>query len=217
MGKFKAVLFDLDGTLLDTIDDLADSMNDVLARNGFPAHGVAEYKYFVGDGIVNLVRRALPADRRDEQTLARLVAEQRREYGRRWADKTRPYDGIPQLLDALSERGLALAVLSNKPHETTQAVVAKFLSRWTFAVVRGEGPHTPAKPDPTGATQVAAQLGLPPAQCLYVGDTDTDMKTATAAGMYAAGALWGFRTADELRRHGAKTLLAHPRELLKLL
>jgi phosphoglycolate phosphatase len=210
-------VFDLDGTLLDTIDDLADSMNAVLAGMGFPGHSIAEYKYFVGDGVVMLVRRALPEANRDEATVVLAIAAQRREYGKRWADKTKPYDGVPELLDALAERGLALAVLSNKPDDFTRVVVGKFLPRWKLAIVRGESKTTPPKPDPQGAVAIAKEFGIAPAQCLYVGDTNTDMRTACAAGMHAVGALWGFRTADELLASGARALIAHPLDLLKLL
>ena len=217
MGTFKAVLFDLDGTLLDTIDDLAEAMNAVLTGQGFPTHDVEAYKYFVGDGIEMLARRALPAEHRNEATIARTVEGQRREYGKRWANKTRPYDGVPELLDALTARGLAIAVLSNKPDDFTRVVVKKFLPRWEFAAVRGEGDETPKKPDPRGALEIAARLNLQPAEILYVGDTSTDMQTACAAGMYAVGVLWGFRKADELLAGGAKTLIAHPLDLLKLL
>ncbi|MFA6133809.1 MAG: HAD family hydrolase [Phycisphaerae bacterium] len=216
-SPFKAVIFDLDGTLLDTLEDLADSMNSVLAGMGFPPHPIDAYKYFVGDGIVLLVERALPEGHRDEATVAATVQAQRREYGKRWADKSRPYEGVPQLLDKLTERGIPVAILSNKPHDFTGIVVARLLPQWQFAAVIGEGEGTPKKPAATGALRISAQLSLSPEECLYVGDTNTDMQTAAAAGMYAAGALWGFRTAPELLAAGAKTLLAHPLDLLGLL
>jgi phosphoglycolate phosphatase len=213
---FQAVLFDLDGTLLDTLADLAASMNAVLARQGLPQHGLAAYKYYVGDGIANLVRRALPEQRRAEDLLVtQCCAEMRAEYSRRWRDKTRPYDGIPELLDTLASRGLNLAVLSNKPDEMTRLTVRELLPRWRFDAVRGERPGTPRKPDPAAALEIAAQLGLPPAAFLYLGDTNTDMQTALAARMYPLGALWGFRTAEELAVSGAKALIASPMELLK--
>ena len=215
--KFRAVLFDLDGTLLNTIDDLADSMNATLERYGYPRHPVAAYRYFVGDGLVNLVLRSLPEDHRDEVTVNRLMVDQREEYGRRWANKTRPYDGVPELLDALEEQGLALCVLSNKPDDFTRLVVQKLLPKWKFAVVRGERKDTPKKPDPTGARQIAAELGLSEGEFLYVGDTGTDMRTAIAAGMFPVGALWGFRTREELMETGAKVLIEQPGDLLNLM
>ena len=215
--EYMAVIFDLDGTLLNTIDDLADSVNAVLSRRGVPTHAVDAYRYFVGDGVENMVRRALPPDVRDDAMVASCVADVREEYGKRWENKTRPYAGVAELLDSLTERGIKLAVLSNKPDDATKVVVRKLLARWRFDVVLGESPHRPRKPDPGGALEIAAQLDVPPANVLYVGDTDTDMQTANAAGMYAAGALWGFRDADELTANGAQTLLEQPTDLLPLL
>lgn len=215
--KFKAVLFDLDGTLLDTLDDLADSMNASLRRFGFPPNTVDTYRYLVGDGLMNLVSRALPADHRDEATINNVVRAQWEEYSRNWANKTRPYEGIPELLDALQERGVVMCVLSNKPDDFTRIVVQKFLSKWKFAVVRGQEEDTPIKPDPSAANQIALRLGIANAEFLYVGDSNTDMRTANAAGMFAVGALWGFRPRDELLAAGAKALIEQPRELLTLL
>lgn len=215
--KFKAVLFDLDGTLLDTLDDLADSMNASLRRFGFPPNTVDTYRYLVGDGLMNLVSRALPADHRDEATINEVVSAQWEEYSRNWANKTRPYEGIPELLDALQERGVVMCVLSNKPDDFTRLVVQKFLSKWKFAVVRGQDEDTPIKPDPSAANQIALRLGIANTKFLYVGDSNTDMRTANAAGMFAVGASWGFRRRDELLAAGAKALIEQPRELLTLL
>ena len=215
--KFKAVLFDLDGTLLDTLDDLADSMNASLRRFGFPPNPVDTYRYFVGDGLMSLVARALPADHRDDATVNQVASAEWEEYSRNWANKTRPYVGVPQLLDALQERGVAICVLSNKPDDFTRIIVRKFLSEWKFAAVRGQGRETPVKPNPTGARQIAAKIGIAPAQFLYAGDSNTDMKTANAAGMFAVGVLWGFRSKDELIAAGAKALIERPSDLLGLL
>lgn len=215
--KFKAVLFDLDGTLLNTLDDLADSMNTSLRRFGFPGHPVDAYRYLVGDGLLNLVLRALPADHRDEATVNEVAGAEWEEYGRNWANKTQPYEGIPELLDALRERGIAMCILSNKPDEFTHIIVQKFLSKWKFAIVRGQDEDTPIKPNPLGADQIALELGLTNAEFLYVGDSNTDMRTANAAGMFAVGALWGFRGRDELIAAGAKALIERPRDLLNLL
>ncbi len=211
------MLFDLDGTLLDTLEDLADSMNAALRQLGFPPHPVAPYRYFVGDGVVNLVARALPEAHRDEATVAKAVALMRRIYGEHWADKTRPYPGVAELLDALVERGVKMAVLSNKPHDSTQLCVAKLLPRWRFDAVIGQSKAVPPKPDPTGVREIVARLGVPVEQFLYLGDTNTDMQTANAAGMFAVGALWGFRPAEELREAGARVLLERPADLLRLL
>jgi len=213
---YKAVLFDVDGTLLDTLEDLADSMNEALRRLGHPTHPIEPYRYYVGDGVETLARRALPPTARDSETVAKCVALMREEYGKRWANKTAPYDGIPDLLDALTARRVPMAVLSNKPDEMTKLIVARLLRRWRFALVVGARPRVPKKPDPTVAVEIARGLGHPPWEVVYLGDTNTDMQTACAAGMYAVGALWGFRTAEELRASGARMLIKKPMELLTL-
>ena len=216
--SFRAVLFDLDGTLLDTLEDLAVSMNTVLERHGFATHGIDAYKLFVGDGMENLVRRSLPDDfRQDTETVVACMTAMRAEYGRHWKDTTRPYPGIPDLLSRLAERDLALTILSNKPHEFTQMAVSELLSRWTFTLVWGERPGIPRKPDPTAAREMASLLRIPPQEFLYLGDTHTDMRTATAAGMYGVGALWGFRNADELLTSGARAVVQKPVDLLAFL
>lgn len=216
--NYRAILFDLDGTLLDTLEDLADSMNSVLRRSGFPEHELYAYKYFVGDGMLNLVRRAVPENARtDESLVAACLASMKEEYGRRWKEKTRPYPGVPEMLDALGQKGVKMVVLSNKPHEFTQLTVTTLLPRWKFDAVFGERPSVPRKPDPAGALEIAAAIDVRPAEFLYLGDTSTDMITANAAGMYPVGALWGFRTAEELTASGAKTLIREPSGLLHLL
>lgn len=214
---FQAVLFDLDGTLLDTIDDLTDAMNTALAEMGFPRRTAAECKNFVGDGVENFAARALPENQRDKQSVAKLIALYHDQYIENWAAKTRPYQGIEELLDALAARGLAMTIFSNKPHEFTTIMAAKLLPKWDFKAVIGARAGRPKKPDPTVAIEIAGQLNLPPDQFIYLGDTNTDMQTATAAGMYPAGALWGFRKADELLANGAKVLLEYPMDLLKML
>jgi phosphoglycolate phosphatase len=214
---FKAILFDLDGTLLDTLADLADSTNAALAAMNLPQHPLEAYRYFVGDGLENLVRRSLGPLADNAETLARGTALSRQEYARRWADKSRPYPGIPELLDRLTDRGMAMAVLSNKPDEFTQLCVTRLLSAWQFAAIQGSTPEIPRKPDPSGALAIAARLGVQPAEVLYLGDTNTDMRTAVAAGMYPVGALWGFRTADELLATGAAVLVETPMDVARLL
>lgn len=212
----QAVIFDLDGTLLNSLEDLADAMNAVLGAATLPGHPLDAYRYFVGEGIETLVRRALPENHRDEAAVARFVAAMAAEYDRRCLVKTRPYPGVPALLDALTARGVPMAVLSNKPHGPTVEMVAALLGSWTFAAVLGARPGVPKKPDPAGARELAGLLGLPAAAIVYVGDTATDMATAAAAGMFGVGVLWGFRTAEELRAAGARALVGEPRELLVL-
>ena len=214
---FQAVVFDLDGTLLNTLDDLADSMNEVLAWRAFPTHPVEAYRYLVGSGIVDLVRRALPESERDATRVAECVAAMREVYGRRWDCKTTPYDGAAELLDTLTERGVQLAILSNKPDGPTKLAAEKLLPGWRFERVYGQRDGVPRKPDPSGAIQLAAELGVEPRECVYLGDSGSDMRTAVGAGMFPAGALWGFRTAEELTENGARALLEHPMKLLDLL
>ncbi len=212
-----AVIFDLDGTLLDSLEDLAESMNQALESLGFAPHPVPAYRYFVGDGMEVLARRVLPEAARTSETLARTVAAMRQVYGGRWDLKTRPYAGVPEMLKALEDRGLRRAVLSNKPDDFTRLTVERLLAPHIFDLVQGVGPGTPPKPDPAGALALAARLGVEPAACLYLGDTATDMQTACRAGMYAVGALWGFRTRDELEESGARVVVQTPAEVLALL
>ncbi len=215
---YKAVLFDLDGTLLDTLADLGDSMNGVLERFGLSGHSYEAYKYFVGAGMENLVRKALEASGGSEALSVETgLKEMRTEYAKRCNCKTRPYEGVPELLDALAARGVKMAILSNKADAFTQALTATLLAAWSFEVVAGERPTVKRKPDPQGAVEIAGLMGISPKEFLYLGDTAIDMLTANAAGMYAVGALWGFREADELLAAGAKTLIQHPLDLLKLL
>jgi phosphoglycolate phosphatase len=213
----RAVLFDLDGTLLDTLDEIGASMNEVLGRLGLPGHGMDRYRVFVGDGIETLAHRVLPEDRRTPEVLAAAVADMKRTYAKRWERGSRPFGGIPGLLDELAARGLRLAVYSNKPHEFTVLMVQRMLPRWRFEVVYGAQPDLPRKPDPAGALRIAREMGLEPADFLYCGDTDTDMRTAVAAEMVPVGVLWGFRDEDELRANGARVVIREPRELLDLL
>ncbi|MFZ5830048.1 MAG: HAD family hydrolase [Planctomycetota bacterium] len=214
---FRAVLFDLDGTLLDTLDDLADSANSALGQLGFPEHPTEAYKYFIGDGIENLVRRALPEGNCDAATFDRYLGLVREQYTARWADKTRPFDGVGELLDALAARDVPMAVLSNKPDEFTRLCVERLLAGHRFEIVLGASPSLPKKPDPAGARHIAERLQLKPEEIVYLGDTATDMQTAVRAAMYPVGALWGFRTGEELSAHGARVLIEKPGELLRLL
>jgi len=215
--NFKAVLFDLDGTLLDTLEDIARSMNAVLINAGFPAHPVEAYRGFVGEGIANLVRRALPERCADERTVQQHVSAMIDEYGRRWAEHTRPYPEIPELLHALTVRKFKMAVLSNKMDNFTREMVKNLLGNWRFEEVLGAQPSIPRKPEPTGALLISRQCGVRPEEVLYLGDSNTDMQTAVNAGMYPVGALWGFQSADQLLAAGAQKLIAKPLELLTLL
>jgi phosphoglycolate phosphatase len=211
------VIFDLDGTLLDTLDDIADSANIVLAERGHPVHVVDAYKYFVGDGAPTLIHRILPEQCRTAEEEALCLQRYRDVYAVRWKMKTTSYPGILAMLRTMAARGMRLAVLSNKPHDSTIECVEGFLGDMRFDVVQGQTNTYPKKPDPAGALAIVCAFGLAPSACLYVGDTATDMQTAVRAGMIPVGVLWGFRPAEELTANGAKRLVAHPSELLSLL
>ena len=213
----RAVLFDLDGTLLDTLADIAHAANEVLEHLGFATHPPEAYRRFIGDGVAVLFRRALPPGHDEPERVARCVADYRETYGRVWNVRTRPYDGIAALLDGLTSRGLGLAVLSNKPDDFTGLCVAEYLARWPFRAVLGHREGTPRKPDPAGALEIVHRLGVPAGQFLYVGDTAVDMETARSAGMRPVGAAWGFRPAEELWAAGAETVIAQPADLLEIL
>ena len=210
----KAIIFDLDGTLLDTVEDIAGSMNTVLQKHGLPPHAIAEYKLFVGDGTTNLVKRAAPGAASAGVTLSQLEAEYRAMYAIRKTDKTAPYAGIPELLGALAGWGVKLAVLSNKPHDATVEVIARYFPGIPFAAVIGQRPGFPVKPDPGGALEILGILGLPREEVLYAGDSGTDMRTAGAAGLQAVGVLWGFREKEELMENGAHAFAERPLDIL---
>ena len=212
--KIRAVLFDLDGTLADSLADLANATNWALAQLGCPTHPVDSYRCKVGDGTRELCARALPADRQALQDEVLRLMRQR--YDLHCFDLTRLYPGILELVTALDKRGLRLAVLSNKPDDFTKRVIARYFQPSPFAVVRGQLPDVPLKPDPTAARQIAQKLGIPPAHWLYLGDTNTDMRTARAAGMHAVGVLWGFRDRAELVKSGAEHVVAKPEDVLAL-
>lgn len=214
--KYRAVLFDLDGTLLNTIEDLADSMNLVLGRLGFSLHTVEEYKLIVGEGIDLLIRHSLPAFA-DENTVMKAIDMMKEEYNKRYAVKTKPYPRIPELLDKLVIRKMPITIFSNKPDEFTSKVVSKLLSKWRFDVVLGEGKGIPKKPNPEGALKIAKRLKIKPENFLYLGDTGIDMQTAHNAGMNGVGVLWGFRSYKELIENGAKHIIKNPLEVLRLL
>lgn len=213
--QYKAVIFDMDGTLLDTLEDLADAMNRVLAARGLPVHPVDAYRLFVGSGARNLVLRTLPQDRAD--MAPGCLQDFLREYESNWQVKTRLYDGVADLLDALRARRIPMAVLTNKPQEFAELCMGAFLSDWDFALTLGQMPGVPVKPDPAGPRQVIRHLGVEPQEILYLGDTDVDMQTATGAGMFPVGVTWGFRSEEELKASGAAAILHHPMELLRLL
>ena len=216
----KAAIFDLDGTLLDSIEDITAASNRVYEPLGLGAFSNDEMKTLVGDGAEELIRRVFLSRGRpapNDALVAEILADYRREYQACWREHTRAYDGIPELLAGLARRGLKTAVLSNKSDIFTGRMTSALLPAHRFDIVRGARPGVPLKPDPAPALAIAAELGVPAAACAFVGDTNVDMKTGHAAGMLAVGALWGFRTAEELLANGADVLIASPEELLGLL
>jgi phosphoglycolate phosphatase len=214
--KFDGVIFDLDGTLVDTLEDIADAMDRVLALEGAPGHTCEEYRYLIGHGIRNLVTEALPPDLRSEERVARCFERMIEDYGRNSLVKTRPYEGVPELVRALRGEGVPLAIHSNKSDGLTRDIVAALLDPADFVVVNGARPDAPLKPDPAVALSIAERFGVPAARVVYLGDSLVDMRTATAAGMIPVGALWGFRTREELVQSGAAVVIDAPLDLLPL-
>ena len=214
--KLEGVVFDLDGTLADTAEDLADALNRVLVAEGLYAYGYDEVRAMIGNGIRRLVTDALSVQRRNEATIARCCALFMAEYSAHCLDKTRLYDGVAPLLAALRADAISLAVLSNKADELTQRIVGSLIGLEAFEVVMGARPGMPLKPDPTGALLVAERLGTSPGATVYLGDSSIDMRTAAAAGMVAVGVSWGFRARAELVEAGASVVLDHPLDLLGL-
>ena len=210
-----AVVFDLDGTLVDSLSDIARSTNIVLAQLGHPVHELDAYRRFIGDGVATLFSRALPADvSGDSALIADCVRRFGDVYDVNWNVDSRPYDGIAELLDELTRAAMPLAVLSNKPHRFTVQCMREFFPDREFAVVFGQRDGVPRKPDPAGALEIADLLHVAPRDCLYLGDSLVDMQTAVRAGMIPVGALWGFRSREELEAHGAAHVIANPGELL---
>ena len=213
--RIQAVIFDLDGTLADTLDGIAVSLNEVLQQFGLPTHDRQTYRRFIGDGVEKLVERAVPSDRlslRDEvlELYLPLLTVRGREL-------SQPYEGIDRVLDELTRRGLPYAVLSNKPHEQTVDVVTHLFSSWSFRVVRGWKAGYPVKPDPHVASEIAGELDVTSRHCAFVGDSGVDMQTAINAKMIGIGAAYGLRGRDELIAAGADQIIDRPIELLDLI
>jgi phosphoglycolate phosphatase len=215
MPKPSLILFDMDGTLLDTLGDIAASLNQVLAAHGLPTHSEDAYRMFVGDGIAVLVERAIGPGRADIDPHA-LTQEMREVYAVRWAEQSRCYDGIPEALDRLVAAGIPMGILSNKPHDFTLAMAKHYLSPWPFIEVRGHKLPLLPKPDPQAAQEMLAAAGVDPRTAWYVGDTHVDIETGRRAGMISVGVTWGFRDEAELRSAGADHIVHDPAVLAGL-
>jgi phosphoglycolate phosphatase len=215
--KHAAVIFDLDGTLLDTIGDIADAMNCALTEAGFPARSDADYACLIGNGLTDLVERALPPAARERGNVDRVLNTMRRVYQLRMTVRTRPFEGVPMLLDGLVARGIKLAVLSNKPDPMTKEIVRIVLRKWAIDPVLGSTPLLPKKPDPASALELATRLDIPPGNIALVGDSVIDMKTALAAGMTAYGVGWGYGRTEEMMLSGVRGIARDPGDLLDML
>ncbi len=212
----KAVIFDLDGTLSDSIHSIKYSGDRTMEKFGYGPFSVEQYKYFVGDGAANLVRRALQAGGDVELThFEEAYALYRKVFQENCMYRVRPYEGIPELLAALKAQHVKIAVLSNKPHTETINVVETLYGKGYFDVIEGQREGMPIKPSPNGVFRILDQIGIGVEDLLYLGDTATDMKTGKAAGAFTVGALWGFRDRKELEEGGADAIIAYPLELLR--
>ena len=215
--QFKAVCFDLDGTLLDSLNDLAECTNKILKNHGFPIHDLDKFRYFVGDGVRSLIIRALPEKVRKKKLVDECVNDFEEIYRKNCFANTLPYKDIHELLIELKKINIKLTILSNKPHEFTLLTVRKFFKNPKFDVVLGYQEEIKKKPDPAGVFEISEVLQLHPKRFIFLGDTGTDMKTAVSAGCYPVGVLWGFRTEKELRDNGARAIIKKPLEVLEIL
>jgi phosphoglycolate phosphatase len=214
-NKFKAVIFDLDGTLLNSLQDIADSVNSVLKRFDYPTHNLDDYRIFVGDGIRKLVKRAFPVDSFQNFSLDYFVNETISEYHQFCDRKTMLYDGIQEVLSTLSELQISISICTNKPQIMAEKAVQNNLSNWTFEHVIGIDKSTPLKPDPSGANRIIESQSIERNNFLFVGDSDTDMTTARNARISGIAVSWGFRKKQELLNSSALVVIDHPLELLE--
>lgn len=207
------IIFDLDGTLLDTLDDLAVSANYALRKHGYPGHELSAYRHFVGKGITKLIERALPAEAVHDDIISELRKEFVTYYQQHKTDFTRPYPGIPELLVRLRKKNIRLAVASNKYQQGTSELIDHFFGRNLFSAVLGQRENIPTKPDPAIVTEILGQTGIGKSATLYVGDSGIDMQTARNGGLVSIGVTWGFRPRQELEENGACYLADTPEEI----
>jgi len=211
---FEGVIFDLDGTLLDSLEDIANAANEVLRELGKDALPIDRYRVLVGDGVGVLMERILPNAADDAEFRLECMHRFEHHYQLHWNKRSKPYDGIDNLLNSLVQSGMALAVFSNKPDAFTKKCVEHFFPQVPFFSVLGQSNRFPKKPDPSGGLWIASQMGVAIDRIAYVGDTNTDMKTAVGAGFFAIGVAWGFRTRQELESSGARVVYNDPSALL---
>ncbi len=212
----KGLIFDLDGTLVDSLTGIAKSLNYALRETGLPEHSLESVREFIGNGARILITRASPKDA-DEALLDRVENAFKSNYDATWPSGTFPYEGINEMLETLHSKGIPLTVLSNKPHPFTSTIVAQVFPQIDFKVVLGQLPGIPHKPDPSGALEIANLMGLLPQECTVIGDSTMDIETARNAGMQAIAVTWGYHDRDKLLAAGARQLMDDPAALLAFL
>jgi len=214
--KVEGIIFDLDGTLVHTIEDIAGAANEVFTRHGLPVHDLEDYLKWIGNGAVNFIERAYgePLERKQ---LEAYVAEFKEIYGNNLHDKSRVYDGVPELLDALVEKDIRISILSNKPNLLTREVVSYYLSEWPLIPVFGQREEVPQKPDPAGAIEIAEMMDIDAGSIMFVGDSDNDILTGQAARMIPVGVTWGYGRLLKEPVEGDYPMISQPSELLKLI
>ena len=215
--KYRGVIFDLDGTLVDTLEDIAVSVNRTLKLRGFPELPAEEYRGKIGWGMKRLAFLALPEQARDGETAGLVAADAARFYAETPLVHSRPYPGIPELVAGLGRMKIKAAVLTNKPDPVAQKVIAGLFPHGSFASVLGEISGNPRKPDPALVWELLAGLDLTPADVIFVGDSEIDMETALASGCFPLGVIWGYRSRETIEKAGARRIIERPEEILELL
>ncbi len=210
-------IFDLDGTLLNTIEDLGRAANYALEVNGYPTHSIASYPFFVGNGVRRLIERVLPEDQRTAETVDHLLIDFKAYYNKHNTDFSVPYDGIYDLLKALNDKGVAIAVASNKYQQATEKLINHYFPDITFVAVEGQKENVPVKPDPSIVFGILAKAKTPKAETIYIGDSGVDMETARRACVDSVGVIWGFRPEKELVENHADNIVRKPSEILPLI
>lgn len=212
----KAVLFDLDGTLADSLLDLSISTNYAIGKFGYKPQPTENFKLFAGDGMAKMIERALSQSLDKENEVSRIMPVFLEYYGNHFCDNTKAYKGVVELIDNLKSRGLAVAVVTNKAQEMAEKVVLKLYSN-RFDLIFGKRKGIPPKPDPTAALMAMRELNVKPSECIFVGDSKMDILAGLNSGAYPVGVLWGFREKEELISGGAKQLIEKPQELLAII
>ncbi|MGO4773462.1 HAD family hydrolase [Flavobacterium sp. W22_SRS_FK3] len=214
--KYKGIIFDLDGTLVNSLEDISDAMNTVLQTLKYPTHAYGDYQYFIGSGLRNLVSKALPESNNGENEIENCFQKMLAFYGENCTLKTKPYEGITELLDNLTSQKIKLAVFSNKADELTKKIVSEIFPDY-FDTAVGLSTEALKKPNPFEALEISKNWSLKPEEIIFIGDSDIDMQTAINANMFPVGVSWGYRTDEELKESGAKLVIHNPIDLLQLL